>query len=63
MYYHLILTEKCNSKYRYCYEKPIQEFDNSLDKKFEFDFTAPCDLNINLEKLKKFIKSKDVLIF
>lgn len=65
MHYHIILTELCNSQCKYCYEKSMNEFDNGLDKKFKFDFSAPSSSNIHPDKLKKFI-SKDpnpVLIF
>jgi len=43
----------------------MKEFDNELDKKFEFDFSAPVKLEIDIQKLKKFLeKDKDaVLIF
>src|SRR3989339_702951 len=65
MHYHIILTEKCNLQCRYCYEKSMQEFENGLEKRFKFDFSAPCDLDIDLEKLKKFLEkdSNPVLIF
>lgn len=65
MYWHLILTEKCNSECRYCYEKSMKEFDNELDKKWNFDFSAPCDWDVNINKLKEFI-SRDknpVIVF
>ncbi len=55
MYWHILLTEKCNSECKYCYEKSMKEFDNGLDKKFKFDFTEPCSSEINLDKLKKFL--------
>lgn len=65
MHYHLILTEQCNSECRYCYEKSFQEFDNGLDKKFKFDFSAPCVSNVDVQKLKKFLlqDKEAVLIF
>lgn len=56
MYFHIILTEKCNSKCKYCYEKSLKEFDNSLNSKFEFDFNSPADSKVNSKKLKKFLK-------
>ena len=65
MHYHIILTEKCNLKCKYCYEKSLNEFDNKLEKKFEFDFTEPSELKIDLVRLKRFL-SKDpraVLVF
>lgn len=59
------MTERCNSQCRYCYEKSIKEFDNGLNKKFEFDFNAPCDYEVDVLKLKKFLKDdkNPVLIF
>jgi putative peptide-modifying radical SAM enzyme len=41
----------------------MQEFDNGLEKKWKFDFSAPPKLEVDLEKLKKFLKSEDTLIF
>jgi len=65
MYWHIILTEKCNSKCRYCYEKSMKEFDNGLDKKFSFDFSSPCDFSVHVVKLKKFIEQdkNPVIVF
>jgi len=67
MHYHLILTEDCNSKCRYCYEKSLalEEFENSLNDKFEFDFSAPCKSEIDINKLKEFLlkDSEPILIF
>src|SRR3989344_3266087 len=65
MHYHIILTEKCDSECRYCYKKSIEEFDNQLDKKFNFEFSSPCNSEIDIQKLKKFIeKDKEpVVIF
>lgn len=63
MYYHIILSEKCNLQCRYCYGKSLNEFENSLDKKFKFDYSDPCLSSVNIEKLKKFLKKDDVLVF
>lgn len=65
MHYHIILTEKCNSECRYCYEKSMQEFGNSINKKFKFDYSAPCFSQVNVKKLKEFLlKDKNpVLVF
>jgi len=43
----------------------MKEFDNGLDKKFEFDFSSPEKSSISVDKLKKFLqKDKDaVLVF
>ncbi len=65
MYWHLILTERCNLQCRYCYEKSMKEFDNGLDKKFDFDFSDPADSEVNIENLRKFIlqDKEPVIIF
>ncbi|MFA5992471.1 MAG: TIGR04084 family radical SAM/SPASM domain-containing protein [Candidatus Pacearchaeota archaeon] len=63
MHYHIILTEKCNSKCKYCYEKSLKEFNNELDKKFKFNFSSPEDSQVNIKKLKEFIeKDKEAVI-
>lgn len=59
MHYHLILTENCNLRCRYCYQKSMEEFDNGLEKKFEFDFSDPENLEIDLNSLKKFLLKDD----
>jgi len=41
----------------------MKEFDNGLGKKWKFDFSAPCKSEIDVKKLKKFLKSEDTLIF
>jgi uncharacterized protein len=65
MHYHLLLTETCNSNCKYCYEKSMNEFDNKLKKKFEFDFSSPENSQVDVGQLKKFLeKDKEaVLIF
>lgn len=63
MHYHIILTEKCNSKCKYCYEKSMNEFENGLEKKWKFDFHSPCNSEVSVEKLKKLLKKGDTLIF
>jgi uncharacterized protein len=67
MHWHIILTEKCNSQCRYCYEKSnsIQEFENKLDEKFDFDFSEPCISKVSVERLKEFLLKDEnpVLIF
>jgi putative peptide-modifying radical SAM enzyme len=63
MYYHIILTERCNSQCKYCYEKSIHEFDNGLDKKFQFDYEVPCDSIVSGEKIAGFLEKGDTLIF
>jgi len=63
MHYHILLTEECNSRCRYCYEKSFKEFDNGLDKKFKFCFSSKKKFDI--KKFKDFILSdpSPVIIF
>ena len=65
MHFHIILTELCNLKCKYCYEKSMDEFENGLDKKWNYDYNAPYESNVEIAKVKKFLeKDKDpVLIF
>ncbi len=63
MYYHVILTEKCNSKCRYCYQKSMDEFDNNLKDKFEFDYNIPHDSEVKGIEIARFLKDGDGLIF
>lgn len=62
MNYHIILTERCNSRCRYCYEKSMEEFENGLEDKWEYDNT-PVDSNVQIENLNKILKKRDSLIF
>lgn len=63
MHYHIILTEKCNSQCKYCYEKSMKEFDNGLDKKWHYDLEAPHDFVLDGGKVSEFLENGDVLIF
>lgn len=63
MKYHIILTERCNLKCKYCYEKSMKEFENGLEKKWKYDDKASFDSQVNINELKKFLKSTDTLIF
>jgi len=62
MHYHIILTERCNSRCVYCYGKSMKEFENGLEEKWEFE-DCPCDSEVDIETLKSFIKKDDTLIF
>lgn len=63
MHYHIILTERCNLQCSYCYGKSMQEFENGLEKKWQYDDKTPVDSEVSIERLKKFVKSTDTLIF
>lgn len=67
MHYHILLTERCNSECRYCYEKSLREAELQTDigKKFKFDFSSPESSKVDVKVLKRFLdKDKDAaLIF
>ena len=65
MHFHIILTEICNLKCKYCYEKSMNEFDNGLDKKWNYDLKSPWESVVNIEKIKEFLKKDEnpTLIF
>ena len=41
----------------------MQESENELNKKWKFDFSVPAESGIDIKRLKRFLKSGDVLIF
>ena len=59
MYFHIILSETCDSQCRYCYGKSENEFGNKLNERFKFDFSAPPMLGVDVNKLKKFIEKDE----
>lgn len=67
MHYHILLTEKCNSQCKYCYDKSLKDtkLENEIGKKFKFDFSAPEASDVDVRKLARFLeKDKEaVLIF
>ena len=65
MHYHIILTTKCNSQCKYCYEKSMNDFDIDIEQKVDLDLSAPESSKVNVKDLKKFIgKDKNpVIIF
>ena len=65
MHYHIILTERCNLKCKYCYEKSmeLEEFDNGLEDKWDYDMQTPVDSEVSIDRLKKLLKDDDTLIF
>ena len=65
MHYHVILTTKCNSQCRYCYEKSMNDFDTDIEQKVNLDLSAPESSEIEVNDLKKFIgkDNNPVIIF
>ena len=57
MHYHILLTEKCNSQCKYCYEKSLNEsmLKTDIGRRFKFDFSAPETSEVNIKQLKNFL--------
>lgn len=55
MYFHIILTKRCNSRCKYCYEKSMADCGEKINKKFKFDFQMPEKASYSVEELKRFI--------
>jgi uncharacterized protein len=47
---------------KYCYDKSMEEFDNGLEEKWEYE-DAPVESEVSIEKLQKLLKKEDTLIF
>ena len=41
----------------------MEEFDNGLKDKFEFDYSAPCESTVKGVDVARFLKDGDCLIF
>jgi len=57
MFFHLILTTKCDLKCKYCYEKSCEDIDSDFGD-FEIDYSVPSRISYDLETLEAFL-SKD----
>src|SRR3989344_1913614 len=52
MFYHIILTTKCNLKCEYCYGASCDDFVNELPE--NIDITYPENIDYNIQDLKRF---------
>lgn len=55
-YFHIILTERCDSECRYCYKKSMEELNDELNKKFKFDYSVPVESQVKISELKQFLE-------
>ena len=60
MFYHIVLTTKCNSQCRYCYGKSVDD----IGCDFELDTEeVASDVQYSIDDLKKFITKEDYVTF
>jgi len=55
MFYHILLTTKCDLKCKYCYEKSLKDIDTDFGS-FKVDYAVPSRMSYNIQTLKKFIE-------
>lgn len=64
MFFHVLLTTKCDLQCRYCYGKSLEDMEADFGD-FEIDYSLPSKMSYDLETLRKFCEkaSEPVLIF
>ena len=55
MFYHVLLTTKCDLKCKYCYEKSLKEMETEFET-FEVDYSVPSKISYDIKVLKDFIE-------
>ena len=55
LFFHILLTTKCDLKCRYCYEKSCDDIGSEFGK-FKIDFDVPENINYEIDTLKKFLE-------
>jgi len=55
MFFHVILTGKCNSQCRYCFGEALEDTDNDFSG-FEVDYSLPKNVNYDIEILNRFCR-------
>ena len=64
MFYHLLLTTKCDLQCIYCYGKSLKEMETEFEN-FQIDYSVPSKISYEIETLKSFIEKdpEAVIIF
>ena len=55
MFYHVLLTTKCDLKCKYCYGKSLKEMETEFET-FEVDYSVPSKISYDIKVLKDFIE-------
>ncbi|RLI18977.1 radical SAM/SPASM domain-containing protein [Candidatus Bathyarchaeota archaeon] len=55
MFYHVLLTTKCDLKCKYCYEKSLREMETDFGDS-EIDYSVPSKISYDIEDLREFIE-------
>ncbi len=55
MFFHVILTSKCNLQCRYCFGESLDDFEEDFDN-IEVDYELPRKLNYELDLLERFCR-------
>lgn len=55
MFYHVLLTTKCDLKCKYCYEKSLKDMDTDFGP-FKVDYSVPSRIKYDLQALKRFVE-------
>lgn len=58
MFFHVILTGKCNSECRYCYGEAMEDTDESLPG-FDIDYSLPKKIDYDINTLANFCSKDD----
>jgi len=56
MFFHVILTTKCNLQCRYCFGESLDDFDEDFGDDIVVDYELPSEINYNVELLDKFCR-------
>lgn len=64
MFFHVLLTTKCDLQCKYCYGKSCEDMEADFGD-FEVDYSLPSEISYDIELLRKFCEkdSEPVLIF
>ncbi len=54
MFFHVIVTNKCNLQCRYCFGEALDDFDEDFEENLEIDYNLPSRINYDVGLLSEF---------